>query len=298
MFANAITIYAHAFFQSFQVLGYQAASIVAEKVLVIFFGGIALLVVSSAAGVLAGMALGAALTALGTLRVVTRQLAPIDLKLVQGRFFRQTLPSLAPLGLIAALSAVFYRVDTIMVEHSLGVTSAGYYGLAFRLVEALNLLLVVLVDAGTYPRLASLAGNGDEGGIWTLFRSTATLLVVSSVPIAACVSMLAAPIIGIAGSAELAPAIPVLALLAWAFPLTSIRHLLWSTMIAKGDDVFTMWSLGGGVGLNITLNAVLLPALGLEGAVIATLVSEGGLLLVFGVRLVHLRRRVLQPSTP
>jgi O-antigen/teichoic acid export membrane protein len=281
----SLTDYARSFFQAFEVLKYQAISVVAEKVLVVAGGTLFLYATLQPMWTLAGMAAGMALTAVGTLLFVLRRFAPFRTTLVQPAFWRESFQTLWPFGVASLLGMAFFRIDTVMVEAMGGVVMAGQYGLPFRLVEALNMLPAILVSAATYPRLASLLGSGDRAAARRLVRVVAGVLAAVSLPVALGVALLASPLIEwIAADPALHAGAPALQVLCWAFPLSSLRSLLYFTLSAADQQRFLVGVLTVGVAMNVGLNLYLIPTLGIVGAATATIASEIFLLCIYGVR--------------
>jgi O-antigen/teichoic acid export membrane protein len=283
--------YARSFFQAFEVLKHQALSVVAEKVLVVGGGTAMLLATASPLGTLFGMAAGMALAAAGTVLWVARRLAPFRRSTLDGAFVLQALRTLVPFGLTSLFGMLFFRVDTVMVEAIRGTEAAGQYGLAFRVVEALNMLPLIVVGAAAYPRLSSLFKGESHRELHRLVAVTAGGLLAVSLPIAAAVALTAPLLVGwIATDPRLEAATPVLQVLVWAFPLTSLRNLLFSTLLATDQQRFIATSLGLGVVFNVGLNLALIPPLGIRGAAVATLCSEVTLLAAYGARYLWQRR--------
>lgn len=267
--------YNRGFFESFGVLGQQAVSVVVEKALVLLAGSAALLAFAKAEWTLLGMATGAAVTSAGVSVWVGRRLAPFRVELWDAEFLRQSVRPLLPFAVAGVLGMLFFRVDNVMVEAIEGVAAAGQYGLAFRIVEALNMLPLIVAHSAVYPKLSALASQRNEADYRRLVRLTGVTLGVLSMGIAAVVFFSAPLLIGwIANDPQLREAEPVLRLLCWAFPLTAIRTLLYVSLLARGEQRFIALALFVAVALNVSLNALLIPTLGVVGAALTTIASE------------------------
>lgn len=283
--------YGYSFFQAFERLQPQAVSVVLDKVLVIAFGTALLFATRSPSGTLFGMMLGMVLTAGGTLWWISRYLAPLRRSELNPTFLARSLRPLVPFGLVSLFGMVFFRVDTVMVEALLGLTPAGQYGLAFRLVDALHMLPILVAQAVAYPRMARLASEGDYRELNTVTWMGAGLLVITSTPLALGITLAAAPLVNLlTPDPNLAPASEVLGILVWSLPLTSLRTVFFFVLLAIGDQRFIAWALGLGVVFNVTLNSFMIPAFGTQGAAVATIVSEITLLLPFLLRYVKRQR--------
>ena len=281
----SVTEYARSFFKAFEVLRYEAVSVVAEKVLVINGGATLLYATLRPTWTLVGMAVGMTLTAGGTLLFVLRRLAPFRASTIRLTFWRASFQTLWPFGVASLLGMAFFRIDTVMVEAMGGVVMAGQYGLPFRIVEALNMLPAIVVGAAAYPRLARLLRVGERDEAQRLVFILAGLLLALSIPIAAVLAAVASPVIEwIATDPVLHAGTPALRVLCWAFPLNTLINLLYFSLSAADLQRFLVVALLIGVVANVGLNLYLIPTHGIVGASVATIVSQLLLLSIYSVR--------------
>ena len=175
-----------------------------------------------------------------------------------------------------------------MVEAMIDETALGRYGLAFRIVEALNMLPLIVARSAIYPRLSRLFEH-DEGYEFARLTRLGSLGLAGASLVITTGIFFAAPLIIrlIDPSPSIAPAIPALQILCWTFPLTCLRNLMYVALISMEQQNFLAKTLGGAVAFNIALNFVLIPYLGINGASLATVVSEAILLTIYFVRYRH-----------
>ena len=184
---------------------------------------------------------------------------------------RAVLRESLPILLSGVFFLVMLRVDVFLVDAFLGPTDTGRYAAVIRFAEATYLVASVAVAAAA-PRIVA-AHRPDSTGYLHAYRSLVRWLVLLALAASVGLSLLAGPIVDVLLGAEFAPAAPVLAVYAWtAVPvyLGTVRDRL------AIDHAITRTSVVNtsiGAGLNIGLNAVLLPTIGLVGAGIASLVS-------------------------
>lgn len=292
--AQSLIEYCHSFFQAFEKLRYQALSVVIEKVFAIAGGLLLLYATMSPSLTLLGMAAGMIAAAALTWRWTVQRVAPFQRSELDTDFVGVSLRTLVPFALAGVFGMMYFRVDTVIVEAMLGTTAAGQYGLAFRIVEALNMLPLLLVHASLYPRLSSLFKQEAFGELRRLVWIGGAALILLSILITAGIAAISLPLIGwIATDPALEPAGPALRLLCWVFPLTCCRLLVYATLLALHEQRFIAVALGGGVLLNIVLNIILLPIFGILGAAMATICSEVVLLITYTSRY-RFRLRSLQ----
>ena len=178
------------------------------------------------------------------------------------RFLRDVLP----LGLGVLLSALYFRIDLFFIERWLGLEAVGGYNAVFRLVEAAR-LLPAAVMAVTFPLLVNATTTGlvRRVGAWLALAGTALALasVVGS-------QLIVTSIYGVPYGYT-APAFAVLAL---ALPLFFLNYALTHQVIGwNGQRAYLLIAVMA-LAANIVANLLLVPARGIVGAAIATVITE------------------------
>ncbi len=291
----SLTDYSRSFFQSFQRLDLDGLSIVLEKLLVVGIGAAVLMRSQDVAWTLAGMALGMTMTAWLSMYWVSHKFAHFQRSIITWAFVRQKLFLALPLGLTGTFAAIYYRTDTVMIAAYLGDIPAGQYGLAFRVMDALNLLPVIVSFSVLFPRLSHAwhAGLGFE------FRRLILIglagLALSSLLLAALLATFAADIVpALTADPSYDPAISALRILAWTYPFNCLHSLLSVTLVAVDELRYLAWATFLSVVLNIGLNVYLIPGMGIDGAAYTTMLSAAFLLVAYGWRCV----KYIYSSTP
>jgi O-antigen/teichoic acid export membrane protein len=190
-----------------------------------------------------------------------------------------------PLGLASQFVLIYFRTDAVMIEAMVGEAAAGQYGAAYRLLEALMLSSAIITTV-VYPRLASLyhRRTDAEGFTQVVLRSAAGLFGLG-LAIALGLSLLAGPImLFVKGDPSFTPAANALKILAWAAPFMCLNGLLSITLSATDDQRWLAAILGVAALMNLVLNFVLIPVYSFFGACAATLLTEGTITLMLGLR--------------
>jgi O-antigen/teichoic acid export membrane protein len=182
---------------------------------------------------------------------------------------------LAFLGL-ALTSQVTMRADTFLLA-SFGVAreEIGRYGVASAPVWGL-LGLAQLLSVAVYPTMARAAGRGElrVGRVMALGGGGAALGVVLAVGLE-CVRF---PLIRLVFGPAYLPAVPLLAVLAWALPGACTGMLLGAAVAACGRQAWGLWLRVAWVVLAVAANLLAIPRWGLMGAAgVAVIVSSTGL---------------------
>lgn len=188
---------------------------------------------------------------------------------------RESLPVMAG----ALFFLLMLRIDTLLVSIFLGDAETGRYAAVVRFAEASYLVASVAVAAAA-PRIIAAHRAGTPQYLEQYRRLLRGLLLISSV-LALLLSITAAPLLSVLLGSAYLPAAPVLAIYAWsAVPVylgTARERLVIDLGITRTTIVNTM----SGLALNVLLNVILLPTIGLIGAGIATVVSYTAMVTLF-----------------
>lgn len=280
-----LTNYCRSMYRSFEDLRREALMLIVEKVLVIGGGLVLLMTTRLAVWTLAGMAAGMAVATVANVWWIDRRIAPITIRLLNGRFLRTSLKIMVPFGLAGLFTVIYYRVDMVMIESFLGEAPTGQYGAAFRILEGLNVLPSVVSLAAVYPRLAKLYHGSRFRRFGAVLRKSLFGTVGASLAIAAALYFLSGPVIRLLDpDPAYSPASGALQILVWSFPFLCANTLLYSALISMDAQRFVSIALGIAVVLNVGLNLYLIPAFGINGAAVATVIPEVALLVAYGLR--------------
>lgn len=178
--------------------------------------------------------------------------------------------SVLPIGMGIVLSELYFRVDLFLVEAWLGVSLVALYAAVFRLFEA-SRLLPAAVMAVMFPQLC----RQREGRLAAALALRVGLWGVG----AAAAGWWAAPwLIDLLLGEAYRPALASFRLLLAGVPLLYANSVLTHQLIAwKRETAFALGCAGGLVA-NLGCNLLLIPAWGIEGAAVSTVLTEAVLL--------------------
>lgn len=264
--------YCRAVFQAFEVLRFDAASLLVEKALVVGLGMAGLLATRTASGVLGGMAAGVVLTWVWTVITVHRRFAPFRPgNLSLSVFFRAYRESF-PIGVFSSATVLLLGSGAMLLEGLSTDEAVGLWGAAFRNIELL-LLLPTLVCTAALPRLAGLHHRGDGREFWRVLMWSGAVIGAGTAVLSVVVAFLAEPLLLLLGGGEFGAAAPVLRLAIWAYPWMGATMLLTQALIYMDDAWFAAGALVAAALANVlylagTISALgpLAPAYGLIGA--------------------------------
>ncbi len=177
------------------------------------------------------------------------------------------------------------RADVLLCSYLLGDEPTGIYSIAASMAEMVYMLPVV---AGTiaFPRLAA---TGNRAERWAKAKSVAKWIALATAVTAVIAGLLAKPVVGLLYGEAFIPAVEPFLWLLPGIVLLGINTIFMNYFAAEGMPSVAVWSPGVASGVNIGLNLVLLPRIGIVGASIASSVAYG-LMLVFSLGYVRPRK--------
>lgn len=184
---------------------------------------------------------------------------------------RPVFASTWPLVPSALLGLIMFNADLILLRVFRDTATVGYYAAAYTLVSFLINL------GGTYrhslvPTLARL--GDDPAGQHRLYGSAMLLVFSLAFPAAIGGFLVAEPLIITAFGAEYAPAAGALALLVLSVPLGLLREVATGALLAHSRERQVLTLAAWPAAINLALNLLLIPALGIAGAATATILTE------------------------
>lgn len=280
-----LTNYCRSMYRAFEDLRQEALMLILEKIIVIGAGLTFLITTRLAVWTLAGMAAGMSITLLVNSWWIDQRFAKISRRLLSWRFLRSSVRIMVPFGLAGLFTVIYYRIDMVMIQSFLGDAPTGQYGAAFRILEGLNVLPAIVALAAVYPRLAKLHHGTDYEQFGVVFRSSMLGTVGVGSVIALVLFAAAGPVIHLLDpDPAYRPAAGALRILVWSFPFLCANMLLYAALMSMEAQRYVSLALASAVVLNIGLNLYLIPAFGINGAAVATVIPEVVLIIAYGAR--------------
>jgi len=193
-----------------------------------------------------------------------------------------------PIGAGIVLSAVYFRVDVLLIELWRGTEAVGLYNAVFRLVDALRLFPAAVL-AVVLPSLVRDTSTGS------LFQVSAGLTGFA-VGVTLVLWPLAGWLVTLVYGGAYAEAVPAFRILLLSFPLMSLNYALTHQLIGWQRHRAYAGICGMALVFNLASNARLIPALSIVGAAWATVGTE--LVVTFGCAAVLWRARSRQRTRP
>jgi O-antigen/teichoic acid export membrane protein len=185
---------------------------------------------------------------------------------------RRIMVAAAPLGAANLLGMLTLRLDVVLLGVLGTEDMIGKYNAAFRFFD-LGAAVVVTVLSPLVPVFARHAAR-DPNLLRASFIAIIRVVAVACVLAALVAPGLSSVLLGTLYGKQYAAAAGVLDLLAWKFLLGTINLFFVAFLVTVTPVRFVLISALCGLGLNIALNALLIPRFGITGAAVSALLTE------------------------
>lgn len=205
---------------------------------------------------------------------------------------REWLLTALSLLLVVGLNLISSRLDVVMLGMLSGAREVGVYSAASRVADVITFGLAC-ANAVVAPMIARLHATGRQQELQHLVRQAARGVFLFTLPVALLIVVFGREILGLFGM-DFREGYKVLAVLVCGQLVNALAGPVGYLMMMTGHQHAAARIVAGTALLNLTLNAVLIPLLGMIGAAIATATSMVMLNLLM-LRTVRLRLS-LEPS--
>jgi len=205
--------------------------------------------------------------------VIVRGLVPRSARVVAPDFSRRSewWGVALSMGLVGGMNILRNRVDILMIGAFLGPEPVGFYAAAARYAE-LMLFALQAVNAFSGPMIAGLFARGQRAEIQRLVGFAALAISALAVPVGIALLVFGRPLLGLFGR-EFEVAYDSLVWLTAGQLASALAGSVGLLMTMTGNHRAVARIVGGSAILNVAMNAVLIPRMGIEGAAAATAVT-------------------------
>jgi O-antigen/teichoic acid export membrane protein len=266
-------------FNAYERFEYRVAVDVITRIVSITLGVIALLLGYGIVG-LAATSILTNLFTLGAFYYLVRAALFVPRLDVDRRLIRQMFFESFPLMLNNLLSSLFFRIDIQILQPLKGDAVLGYYGTAYKFIDALNFIPSNFTLA-IFPALSRMAPSAKDAMLRAYILSLKILLWIA-LPITVGTIFVSRELIQIfGGDAYLPHSAIALQVLVWFLPFSFINSVTHYVLIALGQQRFLTKAFIIGVVFNVAANLAAIPPLSYIGASLITVLSEIVLLIPF-----------------
>lgn len=160
------------------------------------------------------------------------------------------------------------RADLLMINYMLDVGQAGHYSVAATLADLLY-LLPTAIGTILFPKLSSIESEKDK---WAITQKVVWASGLILIPVVIAITLLAHPIILFFYGKSFEPAVDPFMILCVAMFFYGVNNIISIHLASVGMPWFAVhvWVIGSV--FNIALNLYLIPAYGVSGAALSSLV--------------------------
>ncbi len=180
--------------------------------------------------------------------------------------------SALPFGLLGLMGVVMINTDVIMLNWFGGVAAVGLYAAAQKIVIILYSLPGLLASS-IFPAMSRLALI-DKKRFHEVLEKMLRMLAIAFFPLTVGGVFLASPIMDFIFGAQYSGSIEAFRILILTLPAIFISMALGNTVFAYNKEKkFIVYSAMGTIG-NVVFNILLIPAFGIEGAALSTVLNQ------------------------
>ncbi|MCA1682463.1 MAG: flippase [Actinobacteria bacterium] len=216
---------------------------------------------------------GSVIIAFGVGGVLLRRSLPAGTRTAEPAHERRAWRRAAlPMMLLGGMWLINPLISTIMLGSLRGARDVGVYTVVARAADVLTIGLLA-VTTPLSPRIAQLFTLGDSAGLQSVVTKAARLSVAWSAPVAVVLIVFSHPLLGIFGSQFAGAGGPLAIMVVGQFVNTGAGPTGVVLMMTKHERAAAV-AVAAGVLVNIALNALLVPSLGVVGAALGTAASR------------------------
>lgn len=177
-----------------------------------------------------------------------------------------------PLLLSGLAVMIYMRIDQIMLGEIIGDDSVGIYSAAVRLSELWYFVPMAIV-ASVFPSILK-SKEHDESLYVQRITKLYSLMIALSVLVAVPMTFFSDRIVTLLYGDIYSGGGAVLAIHVWSGIFVALGVTRGKWLLAEGLQIYSFWHIGFGAVINIVGNYVLIPLYDVEGAAVATLISQ------------------------
>jgi len=176
-----------------------------------------------------------------------------------------------PLILSGVVITIYMKIGQVMIKELMNETEVGYYGAAARLCEAWY-FVPMAITASLFPAIVNAKQTSEKlylNRLQKLYDIIAWMAILIALPVTFFSKEITVILLG----NDYLPSAPVLTIYIWAGLATFLGIASSQYLIAENLTKLSFYRTLIGMIVNVILNIILIPKLGIVGSAIATLIS-------------------------
>lgn len=185
-----------------------------------------------------------------------------------------------PFGLAGVFHLIYFQSDIILIKYIAGDAAAGIYNVAFVIMVAVYMLPSVIYQKFLLPKIHRWA-NYDRSRFYQVYRTGNWVMLVLGLLAMLAIWLLAPWGVQLLFGRQYISAVLPLSILALAAPIRFVATSVGSTLVTQDNMRRKVYYMGVTALINLALNFFMIPAYGVLGAAVSTVISEVALLLIY-----------------
>jgi len=185
--------------------------------------------------------------------------------------------------ILSNVGVLYTQLDKFMIKDYIGTTDVGYFYMAQRIINMINILMLTLVTV-TMPRLSNYLGNDSKNEYLLLLKRVVNVYFLVLFPASIGLLCLSEEVIGIFGGSEYLAVVPVMRVFSIYMLSLGIQNIISNQIIylyQKEKDDSILIFIGGIINLILNLTFVFIGKFTIVTAISTTLIAN---LIVIGLQ--------------
>jgi len=166
-----------------------------------------------------------------------------------------------------------------MLSYIKGNEVVGYYSAAYKLIDGLSSLIPAIIYSVMFPVMSKYINSLDN--LKRVWIKAFNISFIIGLIIAIFVIVFAKYIILIIYGLNYLPSIKALKILIWAFFIICISSITSGLLNSINKQRLVTFGAGVGAIINVILNLILIPKYSMEGAALATVITEVSMFILY-----------------
>lgn len=196
----------------------------------------------------------------------------------------------APYALLSLFMAVYWRVDSVMLERMLpdGKVAAGVYAQAFRLLDAAS-MIPYLFAVILLPQFTRAMASGED--TVPLEKMALVMLVLPAAAVTLVSVLFNQEIMTLLYIDHVGESARLFAILMISYVPVAVTYIFSTVLTARGTLFQLNIIAGSGMIINVLLNIILIPSAGAEGAATASVITQTAMAALFALVVLKGRKK-------
>lgn len=256
-------------FRAFEILKYEAYSILIEKLSVILLCSLSLLFYPNAETFTICFALAYLITGMITLLFITKNVGTLEWKIDKNYLIDEIIKPAIPFAFMGFFMIIYFRSSTLMLNILTGRDDlVGFYNAGYRLVEGFVLFPAIIISP-IYPSFVRSQANPEF--VKALLLQSTRLIVLLSLLISIPIFLLNENVITALFGTKFTPSSLSIGIICLSMIPVGLTWIFGSLVAAIGRQRKANYFIAVITGLNIYFLYIFLPAFGLIAAAVITL---------------------------